>query len=161
MQTFDILHPSSSLGWEKLPSLPVGMINALSVVLNETLYVGGGTTRERSWKAGAKLYSIKPGVDSTWTVTDTPTFSYALIVHDSELLLVGGVEYRSVEVTNKIFAMRNGKFIEVLPRMNEKRESPSAVSSGSALVFYKRSLFCGSVHRWSVDDCSLPTKCRV
>ena len=110
------------------------MINALSVILNGTLYVGGGTTKKCSWKADAKLYSIKPGVDSTWTVTDTPTFSYALVVHDSNLLLVGGVEYHSVEVTNKIFAMKSEAFIEVLPRMNEKRESPSAVSSGSALV---------------------------
>ncbi len=110
------------------------MINAHSVYLNKTLYVGGGTTRERSLTADAKLYSFKLGVDSTWTVTDTPTFLYALVVHDSELLLVGGREYPTREVTNKIFAMRNGKFIEVLPRMNEKRESPSAVSSGSALV---------------------------
>ncbi len=134
MQTFDILEPSLSLELGKLTSLPVGMINAHSVYLNKTLYVGGGTTRERSLTADAKLYSIKPGIDSTWTVTDTPTFLYAVVVHDSELLLVGGREYPTREVTNKIFAMRNGKFIEVLPRMNEKRESSSAVSSGSALV---------------------------
>ncbi len=94
--------------------------------LNGTLYIGGGTE--------TALYSFKPGVDSTWTVTATPTYWYTLVVHDSELLLVGGREYLTVEVTNKVFTMRDGQFVEVLPPMKEIRSSPSAVSSGSALV---------------------------
>ena len=134
MQTLDILHPSSSLGWEKWPPTPVRMINAHSVYLNKTLYVGGGTASESDLRADARLYSFKPGVDSSWTVIDTPTFLYAPVVHDSELQLVGGREYSTREVTNKIFTMRNGKFVEVLPPMKETRDSPSAVSSGSALV---------------------------
>ncbi len=102
------------------------MIKASSVYLNGTLYVGGGTT--------AALYSFKPGVDSTWTVTDTPTYWCTLVVHDSELLLVGGCEYSTGEVTNKVFTMRDGQFVEALLPMNESRRSPSAASSGSALI---------------------------
>ncbi len=85
-------------------------------------------------RAKASLYSFKPGVDSTWIVTDTPTYYYTLVAHDSELLLVGGYEYPTEEITNKIFTMRGGQFVEVLPPMMERRHSPSAVSSGSALV---------------------------
>ncbi len=138
MQTLDILHPSTSLKWEEWPSLPVEMSCASSVYLNGTLYVGGyvggGLTNEPGYRADASLYSFKPGVDSTWTVTDTPTFGYTLVAHDSELLLVGGQEYPTEEITNKVFTMRDGQFVDVLPPMKEIRRSPSAVSSGSALV---------------------------
>ncbi len=100
--------------------------------LNGTLYVGGGTTTD--FRADAALYSFKPGVDSTWTVTDTPTYRYTLVVHDSELLLVGGYEGATHVITNEVFTMRDGQFVETLPPMKERRSSPSAVSSGPALV---------------------------
>ena len=134
MQTLDILHPSTSVEWEKWPSLPVKMQGARSVYLNGTLYVGGGFIEERICEADAALYSFKPGVDSTWTVTDTPTFYYTLVAHESELLLVGGREYHTEAITNKVFTMRDGQFVEALPPMKERRQSPSAVSSGSSLV---------------------------
>ena len=132
--TLDILHPSTSLEWEEWPSLPVKMSDSRSVYLNGTLYVGGGFTNEPGLRAEASLYSFKPGVVTTWTVTDTPTYWYTLVSHDSELLLVGGYEYHTKEITNKVFMMRDGQFVEALPPMIERRESPSAVSSGSALV---------------------------
>ncbi len=134
MQTPDILHPSTSLEWEEWPSLPVEMSDTCSVYLNGTLYVGGRFTDEPGYRPEASLYSFKPGVDSTWTVTDTPTYSYTLVAHDSELLLVGGHEYHTEEITNKVFTMRDGQFVEALLPMKERRHSPSAVSSGSALV---------------------------
>ncbi len=136
MQTLDILHPSTYLEWEEWPSLSVKMSEASSVYLNGTLYFGGGSTDESSLRAEASLYSFKPGVDSTWTVTDTPTYWYTLVVHDSELLLVGGCEYHTKKkITNKVFTMRDGEFVEALPPMiNTRRRSPPAVSSGSALV---------------------------
>ncbi len=105
------------------------MKNASLVYLNGTLYVGGGITTDFS--DDAALYSFQPGVDSTWTVTDTPTSYYTLVAHDSELLLVGGYEYPTKEITNKVFTMRDGQFVEVLPPMKERRE---AVSGRSALI---------------------------
>ena len=109
------------------------MMNASSVYLNGTLYVGGGGITT-DFSDDAALYSFQPGVDSTWTVTDTPTSYYTLLVHDSELLLVGGCEGATHELTNKVFTMRDGQFVETLPPMKERRRSPSAVSSGSALI---------------------------
>ena len=133
MQTPDILHPSTSLEWEEWPSLPVEISDTCSVYLNGTLYVGREITDVTGWEADASLYSFKPGVDSTWIVTDTPTSYYTLVVHNSELLLVGGCECSTGKVTNKVFTMRDGQFV-ALPPMKERRESPSAVSSWSALV---------------------------
>ena len=83
------------------------------VCMNGTVFVGegwtGGTQRD-----DAGLYSFRPGVDSTWTVTDTPTRCYALIEHESQLLLVGGKEHPSGERTNKVFTLRDGEFVETL-----------------------------------------------
>ena len=133
--------------------------------LNGTLYVRGGFTNEPGFRTEASLYSFKPGVDTTWTVTDTPTYWYTLVVHDSELLLVGGREYPTEEITNKVFTMRDGQFVEVLPPMNERRESPSAVSSGSALVVAGGSDASGGLSsvevfkdgQWTTAPSSLPS----
>ena len=108
------------------------MCDANMVCMDGTVFVGGawtGTNRD-----DARLYSFRPGVDSTWTVTDTPTCRYALTEHDSQLLLVGGEEYPSGQLTNKVFTLRDGEFVETLPPMREKRFGPSSVSSGSELV---------------------------
>ncbi len=134
MQGLDILHPSTSLEWVEWPPLPVGMNNVQSVWLNGAVHAGGGSLIVTDLRTEARLYSLRPGVDSEWTVTDTPTYYYALAVRNSELLLVGGSEYPTREITNKVLTMRDGEFFESLPLMNEKRYSPSAVSNGSALV---------------------------
>ena len=131
-QTPDILHPLSSLEWEECPSLPVDMDTAQAVFLDGTLHVGRGFS---VWsKDYARLYSCIPGGDGSWTATDTPTYFYALTTYDSHLLLVGGKEYPSKQITNKIYTMTDGEFKELLPPMKEKRHSSSAVSSGSVLV---------------------------
>ena len=111
------------------------MVETNVVYMNGTVFVGGGyTSGPYREKDDARLYSFRPGVDSIWTVTDTPTRCYALTEHDSQLLLVGGIEYPSEERTNKVFTLRDGEFVETLPPMREKRYCLSAVSSGSELV---------------------------
>ena len=132
-QTPDILLPLSSLEWEECPSLPVEMRNAHAIFLDGTLHVGGGFTLG-SYRDDAGLYSCKPSGDGSWTATDTPTYDYALTTYDSHLLLVGGREYPSEQITNKLYTMIDGEFKELLPPMKEKRSSSSAVSSGSVLA---------------------------
>ena len=115
----------------------MGISDAHVVCMNGTVFVGGGLTRgtvDVPRRDDARLYSFRPGVDSTWTVTDTPTHRYALIEHESQLLLVGGYEYPLGQLTNKVFTLRDGEFVETLPPMREKRYSLSAVSSRSELV---------------------------
>lgn len=132
-QTPDVLHPLSSLEWEQCPSLPVEMSSAQAVFLDGTLHVGGGIT-EKIRRDYVRLYSYKPGGDYSWTATDTPTYMYALITYDTHLVLVGGREYPSEQITNKVYTMKDGNFKALLPPMKERRYFSSAVSSGSVLV---------------------------
>ena len=108
------------------------------VFMNGAVIVGGGWTTDTLMAVGqrddARLYSFRPGVDSAWTVINTPTLRYALTEYDSQLLLVGGVEYPSGRFTNKVFTLRNGEFVETLPPMKEKRSCSSVVSSESILA---------------------------
>ena len=114
------------------------MIDSNVVCVNGAVIVGGGLTTDTLMavpqRDDARLYSFRPGVDSTWTVSDTPTLRYALTEYDSQLLLVGGQEYPSGQFTNKVFTLRNGEFVETLPPMREKRSRSSSVSSESILV---------------------------
>ncbi len=45
----------------------------------------------------------------------------------------------------QVFTMRDGQFVETLPPMKESRSSPSAVSSGSALVVAGRENTTGAL----------------
>ena len=164
-QTPHILHPLSSLEWEERPSLPVEMYDAQAVFLDGTLHVGGGDTKV-SLRDDAKLYSCKPGGDGSWTATVTPTYYYALTTYHSHLLLVGGTEYPSVQITNKIYTMIDGEFKELLPPVKEKRCVSSVVSSGSVLAVAggyvgSRPLFSVEVYndgQWTSRQ-SLPGAC--
>ena len=106
--------------------------------MNGTVFVGGGlitdafvAVRQRD---EARLYSFRPGVDSAWTVTDTPTRHYALTEYDSQLLLVGGSEYPSGLLSSKVFTLRDGEYVKTLPPMREKRSHSSVVSHESILA---------------------------
>ena len=113
----------------------MGLSNAQIVHRAGVLYVGGGWTRcGELWRVNSRLFSLRPEIDHTWAATDTPTYLHSLAEHNSQLLLVGGYECRTHELTCKIFELRDGKFIEKLPFMKQKRYSPSVASIGSALV---------------------------
>ena len=116
------------------------MHSANVVCMNGTVIVGGGSITRAlitvPQRDEARLYSFRPGVDSAWTVINTPTYYYGLVEHNSQLLLVGGYEYPSKQLTNKVFTctLRNGEFVETVPPLKKKRHWPSVFSYKSVLV---------------------------
>jgi len=78
-----------------------------------------------------KLYSVRLGIDSEWSAMTTPSHRSGLVVHDSQLLLVGGLIGEST--AKKIFTLKDKKFNVILPPMIEGVESPSVVSYRSML----------------------------
>ena len=54
-------------------------------------------------REAARLYSYS----ETWSFMDAPTYRYGLTIYDDHLTLVGGREYPSYRVTNKIWLLQS------------------------------------------------------
>ncbi len=72
---------------------------------------------------------------SSWTTVETPTRSSALTTYHSQLVLIGGMEASSHEITNKLWisdqdAIMNWKS-SLLPPMPTRRFRSSAVTTGT------------------------------
>ncbi len=72
---------------------------------------------------------------NSWTAVETPTYYSALTTYHSQLVLIGGREARSYEVTNKLWvseldAIMNWKS-SLIPPMPTRRHYSSAVTTGT------------------------------
>ena len=132
-----ITHPLVSLNWEELPELPVSMYRANSVWHNGRLHVRGGVASAWAWTGDARLYSYF----ESWSFMDTPTYWYGLTIYDDHLTLVGGMEYPSHTLTNKIWLLqslgedgREEWKEDAIPPMPTRRSGVSAVGYDKVLL---------------------------
>ena len=129
----DILHPLASLHWEEGTQLKVKMDTTQCVLVNDTLYVGGG---KLSSGDHAQLFSSPIDLTS-WSKMVTPTWSYGLTSYKSKVLLVGGRERKENggRICNKLWAMTEPeKWESVLPSLPTKCHQPSAVGLKQCLI---------------------------
>ena len=89
------------------------------------------------WEARAGLYSYS----ESWSFMDTPTYYYGLTIYDDHLTLVGGKEYPSYTLTNKIWLLqslgedgREEWKEDAIPPMPTRRCSVSAVGYDKVLL---------------------------
>ncbi len=72
---------------------------------------------------------------SSWTTVETPTHSSALTTYHSQLVLIGGREASSYEVTNKLWISEQDAIMNwqssLLPPMPTRRCDSSAVTTGT------------------------------
>lgn len=114
--------------WEECAQLPQPMYDAQCVVLNNTIYVGGGDTRSEH---DTSLF-MTPVDPINWTTSTTPTRFYALSTYHYQLVLIGGIEVSTRQVTNKLWGSGTGtSWTTSLPPMQTKRYSSSAVNTVS------------------------------
>ena len=114
------------------------MFRANSVWHNGRLHFGGGVAGPRAWAWWeARLYSYS----ESWSSMDTPTYWYGLTIYDDHLVLVGGMEYPSHRLTNKIWLLqslgedgREEWKEDAIPPMPSRRHSVSAVGYDKLLL---------------------------
>ena len=87
--------------------------------------------------AWARLYSYS----ESWSFMDTPTYRYGLTIYDDHLTLVGGMEYPSHTLTNKIWLLqslgedgREEWKEDAIPPMPTRRLGVSAVGYDKVLL---------------------------
>ena len=142
------------------------MYDAQAVVLNNKVYVGGGCTGDNT--AAANIYTYDPTTD-TWETLQSPTRYSALTTYHNKLLLVGGEETFTGQITNQLWVFEEGEqtWTQPLSPMPTSRWKVSAVSYQDYLIvvggrnYFNRPLNTVEVfdgHQWVTAD-PLPERC--
>ena len=141
------------------------MLNAQAVVLNNKVYVGGGYNGDGT--TAANIYTYDPTTD-TWETLQSPTRCSALTTYHNKLLLVGGEETFTGQITNQLWIFEEGEqtWGQPLPPMPTGRWTASAVSYQDYLIVasgYNYSGYLNTVEvfdgqQWVTTD-TLPERC--
>ena len=109
------------------------MDHAQAVVLNNKVYIGGEYTGNNT--TAANVYTYDPTMD-TWETLQSPTRYSALTTYHNKLLLVGGLETSTGQVTNQLWVFEEGEqtWTQPLSPMSTCRWGASAVSYQDYLI---------------------------
>ena len=115
--------------------MPVGMQNAQARVLGNKIYIGGGTTGMIDLSRKVYVYDY---VYDKWEVLPaSPVYNFALEVYENNILLIGGRDTDSGEVTGDVFcwdqADKTWKDALLCP-MPTARHSASCTTCGQYVV---------------------------
>lgn len=140
----DILHPLAVLDWTDCCPLSVEASKSKCIFLDGRICVGGGATLSE-YPDRAKLFVSTPDL-SSWITVTTPVQEYSLSTYRSQLVLIGGIESSTRQITNKLYSADSiGKVTAKscvkdtvmldwqlsLPPMPTVRFSAGAVNTGS------------------------------
>ena len=127
MKQVDILHPLTKLHWEECKMLPEGVDDIRCVMLNNRLYVSG---RVMSSGQCCKIYKSSTDFKS-WTAHTTPSYWFALATYNHQLVLIGGIEVATREMTNKLWTSDAGvKWKPFYPALPSMRCGAAAITLG-------------------------------
>ena len=111
--------------------MPVRVLNAQAVVLENKVYIGGGSMNP-SPPSRLLVYDF---TEDSWDIINTPTEWYALTTYHSKLVLVGGRDSNTREATNQLWVLdEQYHWTQPFPPMATKRYKASAVSVGDHLI---------------------------
>ena len=113
--------------------MPVRVKNAQAVVLENKVYIGGGSMNP-SPPSRLLIYDF---TEDSWDIIHTPTEWYALTTYHSKLVLVGGRDPNTREATsaNQLWVLdEQHNWTQPFPPMTTKRYKASAVSVGDHLI---------------------------
>ena len=126
-----LFQPGVSLDWQECASLPVKMRYAHAVLLKNKVYVGGEVMQETDNKICAYNFA-----EDTWESFPCPTKQSALTTYNSQLVLVGGVDLNTKQVTNQLWVLQEDerRWSQPLPAMPTARYGASAVEHDNHLL---------------------------
>ena len=128
----DLLYPLTSLEWSECTDMPFSVYRTQAVWLNGKLYIGGEDTINVD---DDSIILCSDGDMKSWTSIKSPTRQSALTTYQGKLVLVGGIEFASGQVTNKLFSLQDvGTLVEELPPMLTPRWRATALSTGHHLL---------------------------
>ena len=130
-------HRAQQLHWKKVPSLQTGMTAPQCILINSSLYVGGGQTAkdQEHFRSVIFQYDTSERNGSEWkTIIQCPTVFFGLGELNGKLVMVGGAretENKKTIITGDVFVL-NEKGTEwsgdVIPAMKRPRIRSCVVS---------------------------------
>ena len=124
----DLLHPVTSLEWRKCTVSPTDLYGAQAIRLDRTFYIRVDDSNQVP--SILCLNDLK-----SWISIKSPTHFSALASYQGKLVLIGGEEVTTKNVTNKLFSLQDdGTWREELPPMPTPKRFPTAVSTGHHIL---------------------------
>ena len=112
--------------WTICPNLPTLTKWANAIVVDDTLYLGGGVGV--NFNANCLIFSFKP-TDNQWKTLPFLSHCNGFLANvDGRLSYVGGEDFYTEIPTNKVMTLQDDKWITYYPSMIESRSWPVAVS---------------------------------
>ena len=110
----------------KLPDLPIPTGNASAVMINDHIYVCGGSCGGVDLACQVQVYDVNLNVWST--LPHSPQLKSQGVAIDSKLVLIGGYEAASKGVTNLVSTWTGQEWQQDLPPMPTKRFRPGVTT---------------------------------
>jgi len=125
--------------WKKIAPLPVGRASLNAVLLQGSVYVGGGLegTNINDYQNCYRLdvYNLSTNQWSPSPIT-TPYYAYAMTVLDDKLVTAGGALDDVDEVTNKLLVLDAGQW-------KDYSEMPTARNCATAVEYHSMLIVIG------------------
>ena len=126
----DLFHPLATLSWEECCPFPHGGLYPQCIAVKNKVYVA--TICKYAMQEVTRLHVCNSDF-TAWTPLTTPTEQwFGISSYHSQLVVVGGKEYLTGKLTNKVWVSDDGiKWEPSLPPLPAPRFSPSVVNTGS------------------------------
>ena len=112
--------------WTKCANLPVSMRWGKATVINDTLYIGGGSCTTGNDDYSMFSYKL---TDDQWMKLQLLPQRYGVPTNiNNELSYIGGRDYSTARSTNKVITLHNDHWITSYPNMTVGRADHAVVS---------------------------------
>jgi N-acetylneuraminic acid mutarotase len=125
--------PQPALEWHALPDAPTERLMMASTVLDGKIWLAGGMLGHDETLQTVESYDPATGIWQPQPPLPIPLHHATAATYRGEMVVIGGATETLAEASNKVFAFREGKWVE-LPALQHARAAAAAAVVGDKLV---------------------------
>ena len=124
--------PQPASQWRSLPDAPTARLMMAWTVLDDKIWIAGGMSHGTTLDT-VQSYDPQTGTWQTQPSLPIPLHHATAANYRGEMVVIGGAEDNLAEASNKVFALRDGKWVD-LPPLGHARAAAAAAVVGDKLV---------------------------
>lgn len=125
--------PQPALQWHTLPDAPTERLMTAWTVLDGKIWLAGGLLGHDETLQTVESYDPAMGVWQPQPSLPIPLHHATAATYRGEMVVIGGASETLAEASNKVFAFRDGRWVE-LPALQHARAAAGAAVVGDKLV---------------------------